>query len=93
MDGLLKRIWSPQSVPPEEGAASASDEPTAEASNAGHVEMTAAAGAPPAKQSPPPAPSGLPMKRPSKRATASEMRGDLARLGLDTKGKRETLFK
>lgn len=33
------------------------------------------------------------MKRPSKRATAAEMRGELARLGLESKGKRETLYR
>lgn len=37
--------------------------------------------------------AGVTMKRPSKRATAAEMRGELSRLGLDSKGKRETLHK
>jgi hypothetical protein len=33
------------------------------------------------------------MPKPSKKATVDELRGGLAKLGLDTKGKKETLWR
>lgn len=97
---MLKRIWSRQSEPPvppdsapapntaPEGAApennTVDDRPKEDDEEGAEAEPLADS---------PPEPEGVTMKRPSKRATAAEMRGELSRLGLDSKGKRETLHR
>lgn len=100
---MLKRIWSRHSEPPAppdpapaldtategdapENNADEDERPKEDNEEGAEAEAEAEADSPPE-------PEGVTMKRPSKRATAAEMRGELSRLGLDSKGKRETLHR
>lgn len=98
MAELLKRIWSRTSAGPPEPPEAASSlgleaEPEAEPETGGATPDAEAEDPPDDDGTAEGEAAGVTMKRPSKRATAAEMRGELARLGLDSRGKRETLHR